>query len=509
MSLLDRAIAAVSPRWAASRAEALAKLAAYRQITAHYDAATRTHRTGGRRITGTSANAEIVTSLARLRNVSRELGRNNPYVARVFAAIPSDTVGAGILPSIITKRKRLKAALGDLVVRHLDTPAIDVDGRLNLYGIEAQVMRTVVESGEALIVRYVPPSALRLPVPLQVRVLEPDYLDASKDGPLPNGAVAFQGIEIDVTSGRRVAYWLYDAHPGGNSNWRLPISRRVPASEVIHVYRADRPGQMRGVPWAAPIVLTAWDLADYEDAELMRQKIAACFAVFWTGDDPADAVGKIKGETRAGNPIEALEPGLIQRLPSGADVKFATPPIVQGYDVYTRTQVRKVATGFGVPYEVASGDHSQVSFISGRLGRIQYDRSIDQWRWHMLIPHACAGIGEWFLAAASIALSATVDDVRLDWTPPRKEMVEPRVEIPAARDAIRAGLSSRSEELRMRGLDPEQIDQENADDNARADAAGLKYDSDGRYPATQSIADATAQDTTNQDTSDGQVQPAG
>jgi hypothetical protein len=77
-------------------------------------------------------------------------------------------------------------------------------------------MRTVVESGEALIVRYRPEASLRLPVPLQVRVLEPDYLDPNKHGPIGNGSICFQGIEFD-RSGRRVAYWLYPEHPYGVS----------------------------------------------------------------------------------------------------------------------------------------------------------------------------------------------------------------------------------------------------------------------------------------------------
>jgi capsid protein len=31
-------------------------------------------------------------------------------------------------------------------------------------------------------------------------------------------------------------------------------SVRVPAERVLHIYRVDRPGQVRGVPWLAPAI---------------------------------------------------------------------------------------------------------------------------------------------------------------------------------------------------------------------------------------------------------------
>lgn len=472
MNMLDRALRYVAPR-----------LAMRRHLTRMtYDGAVRSHRTSGRRISNTSAKTEIAGQLSRLRDVHRDLVRNNPLAARAVSAIPSNVVGSGIELAIVSDRKRVKNDLKRLVSQHLDTAAIDHDGRLTLYGIQSLIMRTVVESGEALVIRETPPSTLRLPVPLQVRVLEPDYLDDGKHGVVPGGGHIFNGIEFDA-SGRRVAYWLYDYHPGGDINYATPSSRRVPAADVIHVYRMDRPGQVRGVPWGAPVIVTMWDMAEYKDAELMRQKIAACFAVFWTGADAPNLGANIAQNefSRGGAPLETVEPGMIQRLPLGADVKFASPPTVAGYADFLRVAARDIAAGYGVPYEIVTGDMSQVSFISGRLGQLQFQRDIEQWRWGMLIPQACEVIGRWFLDASSIVLGQPLQDVRLDWTPPRREMVDPKSEIPAMVAAIRGGLSSRSEELRKLGYEPEAIDQEIAEDNARADALGNRYDSDGRY----------------------------
>lgn len=476
MNFLDRAIAAINPVAGARRMAARAALDAALMV---YDGATRSHRGPGawRPIGGTSANTEIAMSLSRLRDVCRDFGRNNPIAANIHRRIAGHVVGAGIVPAVQAGNKKHKATLQQLIEDHLETPAIDYDGRLNLYGLQHLAMRSVVESGEALIVRHRQDNARDLPVPLQVRLLEGDYLDHNKNGNAPGGNILFQGIEF-TPKGKRVAYWLFDEHPGGGLGWKMPVSRRVAASEVIHLYRVDRPGQQRGIPWGAPGIMTMWDLASYEEAELMRQKIAACFCIFFTGADSGSlAAGATK--SAAGNPVATLEPGLIQGLPNGSTVTTATPPTSNGYRDVTLNAARKIAVAYGVPYEVATGDLSGVSFISGRLGRIDFNIDIDTWRWHLMIPHMCAGVGAWFIEAITMARGA-LNNPRFKWTPPRREIVSPKDEFPAMQAAIRAGLTTRSESVRSLGYDPEAVEQEYAEEQKRADALGLKFDSDPR-----------------------------
>lgn len=482
-NFLDRAIAFVAPVAGAKRIAARAAIDALKETTALYDGAARSHR-NPRRYHATSANAETMFALGRLRNVSRDLRRNNALAANAINVIGSHVVGAGIIPTISeAKPARAKDKLKAMIKSHLETTDIDVEGRHDYYGLQRLILDTVVESGEALVVRMMPPARIKLTARFQVRVLEPDYLDALKSGPTGDGNVIFEGVEFDP-AGRRVAYWLYSEHPGGGVTWQLPQSRRVPASEVLHIYRVDRPGQVRGVPWCAPIMVALQDLHDFEDAELVRQKIAACFAVFLQGASPetnlAQATSGIK--SRAGNLIERLEPGLIQKLPPGITAQSATPPIVTGFRDYITVKGHKIAAGYGVPYELISTDNSDVSFISGRLGQLQFNKSIDHWRWHMMIPHACDGIMRWFLEAATIELNADVTRTAIKHTPPRREMIEPSKEIPAMRDAIRSGLSSLPEELRALGHDPEVILDEIAQSSKEIDKRKLGLDSDGRRP---------------------------
>lgn len=481
--LLDRALALIAPAAAVRRAEARLRLAALRQATAAYDGASRGHRTQGRKIGSTSADGEALTSLRRLRDVARDMERNNAYAQRGMTVIPTNVVGTGIVPSVVGASDRGKKRIDALIKAHLDTPAIDFDGRQTYAGLQFTAVRALARDGEALAVRYVPEASAGLPVPLQVRLLEADYLDDAKTGPEGDG-YCVQGVEYD-RRGRRRAYWLFDEHPGAvtPASRRLQKSRRVPAADVAHLYRVDRPGQGRGIPWLAPAIMTLWDLKDYEEAELVRQKVAACFAAFETDPAPFTGVANSvdKSKSKAGTVVDILEPGLIHKLAPGQDVRFATPPQVQGYPDYVRMNLRKVASALGVPFNEIASDDSQENFASSRRGYLVFQRLIEVWRWQAVIPQFCDPIGRWFLEAATVPLAGP-PRARLDHTPPRRELISPKEEVPMMRDMIRSGLMTRSETLRSLGYEPEAVEAEFAAENQRADAAELSFDSDGRRP---------------------------
>ena len=485
---LDRAVGVLAPSAMLRRVEARVRTAALSGALAAYDGATRSHRTSARTVSRADANAEIRNSLARLRDVHRDLVRNNPYAARAVSSRVTNTVGGGIVPSVAARSARSKARVTELVKANLHSTAIDFEGCTNLFGLQALAERARSESGEALIVRYWPKAEamarLGLTVPLQIRVLEGDFLDQAKHGPLPDGGFIFMGVEFGADGVRR-GYWLVDEHPNGRDVARRGHSRLVshfvPAADVIHYYHRLRPGQVRGVPDGTPVIMTAWDLAEYEDARLMREKIAACFTMFWTRGETAInlAQGAASADRAAGLMIADIGPGVMQELPQGSTVTFGTPPATQGHAEYVSASVRRIAIGYDLPFEEVGGDLTQVSFLSGRLGEIHLARRVEQWQQHHMIPQVCDGIGRWFTEAAAVIAAPPF---RLEWTAPRREMLSPKDEIPAKRDAIRAGLASRQEEIRKLGYDPEQVDAEQAEDNARADKAGLAHDSDGRRP---------------------------
>lgn len=469
---LDRVIAWIAPGWARQRIENRLRA---RALVDYYDGATVGRRGASIRRTLADANSISEATLSRLRAGSHDLVRNNPLARRFIDVVVSNVVGTGIQPQFMRGDERAEN-IESVAARFLRSTDCDAAG-LNTYGgLQALALRTIAESGEVLIRRRIRRLSDGLEVPVQFQVLEPDYLDERRDAPqLPNGGRIVQGVEFDAI-GRRRGYWLFKEHPGSHRYMSLDSSF-VPASEVLHAYRTDRPGQVRGIPWLAPVMLRLADLADYEDAQLVRQKIAACFVGFYK--ESFSGVYPTGTEDEDGSIIDTFEPGMFERLPPGSEVEFGNPPVVEGYEEYVRVSDRRIASGTGVSYEALTGDLSNTNFSSARMGWIEFQRSIAAWTNLMMIPQLCGPLSNWFLEGLVLA-GVDTDGVTVRHVPPRREMIDPTKEVPAERAAIRAGLKTMTQSLRESGRDPAEHFAEYAADMARLDDLGITLDSDAR-----------------------------
>lgn len=466
MNLLDRAIAYVSPVRGALRTAARSRIEALRR----YDGAASGRRTDSWRTCGTSANAEAVNNNAMvvLRDRHRDLARNNPWVARAVQAIVGNTVGFGITAKVGgTKAQQAawKAWAG--------TTACDADGRHDLAGLQALILATVVVGGECLVRRRWRRPEDGLPVPMQLQVLEGDQLDHTKDESLSGGGWITQGVQFSAF-GAREGYWLFQTHPGDNGGWRNTESVFVPAADVAHIYRCDRPGQVRGIAWGAPAMITLRDLDDFEDAFLFRQKIANCQVGVFTGRE-GGAAGL--AATTCPAPSESFEPGRFEYAPEGMDVKFNSPPIPGEYGPYVRDVLLRVAACYGITFQALTGDLTSVNFSSGRMGWLEMQRNIDSWRWHMLIPQGCDRIGGWFNDALNLTPgNAARRPLTFEWTPPRREMIDPAKEIAAAIDGVRSGVIPLQDIHRQNGEDSEDVLRKFKEDADRIKQLGLVFD---------------------------------
>lgn len=478
MNRLDRALAYLAPGVAAKRLHARARMMAIRQLMAYYDGADLGRRGATIRRSGASADAVTARTLPALRNGSRDLVRNNPHAKRAVEAIVSNVVGSGITPRF--KRGRSTARrLERLARRTLDRKVIDYLGQQDYYGLTSTAMQTVVESGEALALRHWVDDEF----PMRIQILEPDYLDTSRDTPrTPSGGRIIQGVQFDAR-GRREGYWIFDEHPGSGRLGSVS-SHLVPARDVAHVYRIDRAGQVRGIPWAAPVMLRLADFDDYENAQLVRQKIAACYTVIYT-----DGIGGGPGP-QGQTPPEKVEPGLVLRLGApGSDIKFGTPPPVNDYQSYSYVSLHAIAAGFGVSYEALTGDLRGVNFASGKMGRLEFQRNIERWQWLILIPQFCDVVIGWWLEAAELT-GINVRDVEVRHGPPAPEMIAPEREAPAITAMLRSGQKTLTQMAAERGQDVEELLDEIQETNRMLDERGIVLDSDPRKVSAAGLTQA-------------------
>lgn len=470
----DHAIASVAPRTAARRV--LARQA-FEALTRGYDGAAKGRRTEGWRAPGTSADTEVGVAGALLRDRMRDLVRNNPHAARAVAVLVNNIVGAGIMPRAASGNDTLDRKVDALFARWSATA--DADGQLDFYGLQTLICREMVEAGEVLVRRRLRRSSDGLPVPLQLQVLEADFLDATKSGVLGAGRLV-QGIQFNPI-GKREAYWLHAEHPGdayGAMQNGLQ-SRPVPAIEIAHVYEKQRT-QARGVPWGAPVIRSLRDLDDYEVAELVRKKTEACVTAIVFGDDEAQQGIAPSVVDADGNRVEQFEPGLIAYARGGKDIRFNQPSATGGYADYKRASLHTISAGFRVPYELLTGDLSQVNYSSIRAGLVEFRRQIDAVQWQLFIPMFCAPVWRWYCEAAWAAGLIPTPDVPVEWSPPKFEAVDPQKDAMANLLSIRSGTMTLAEVIARQGRNPDAVLAEIAATNAKLDTLGLVLDSDPR-----------------------------
>ncbi len=180
------------------------------------------------------------------------------------------------------------------------------------------------------------------------------------------------------------------------------------------------------------------------------------------------------------------------RLQPGEIVEFSRPPDAgPTYDPFVRSVLRKIASGAGVPYEVLANDISSCTFASGRMALLEWARNIDAIQHAFMVPQVCAPIlARWMRQAVSLGVIPAAQPAR--WIGPRISMLDVKAETSARIAQIRAGLTSRAEDVSSTGWNVEDIDREIAADNARADSLGLTLDSDPRKVTQQGQEQSTA-----------------
>lgn len=476
MNFIEKAISIISPSTAAARAANIFRLQMFNENMEKrkYDAGGQSRRTAGWWSSGSSAKSEVANAIYLLRNRSRELVRNNPNAKKAIRVIATNTVGSGIRPSIDPNVSKLQLnKLKKAWKLWAESTECDFDGMHSIYGLQKLVMMSVAESGECLVLKKVNTDITAV-IPFQLQVLEADYIDLNKSYiQLKDGGKIINGIQFDKR-GKKEGYWLYDIHPGDQYAPNM-VSMFHSSEDVMHVFYVERPGQHRGVPFSHPIMIKLRDFDDYEDAELMKQKVASCFAAFVQDNT------EITPGTDANTVMnERIQPGIIEHLPPGKEVTFANPPSKEGYADYSRQTLLQVAAGYGISYEALTGNLKDVNFSSGRMGWLEMQRQITDWQENMIIPQFCDKSWLWFMEGCAIN-GITKPKLPVSWTVPRREMIDPAKETEGIKTAMRNGLISYPEAIRQQGYEPEEVLAEIKEWMDKFASMGLQLDCDPRY----------------------------
>jgi len=330
-------------------------------------------------------------------------------------------------------------------------------------------------------------------VKLDIRVIECDQLATPfyADG-LPN---KIDGIEFD-DFGNPTVYHVLKGHPG--DRWPLQAFDKddVDPDDIIHLFRAERPGQMRGIPELTPALPLFAMLRRYTLAVITAAENAADFsAILKTQSNAFDS---------ASDGIDDIDPfdfvqidrGLMTSLPKGWEmVQFDPKQPTTTYKEFRDAILNEIARSVHMPSNKALADSSKYNYSSGRLDHQTYYESIaiERSQWEV---EALDRIFEWWLDEALMmdgylpAIDA-MDEIPKVWRWPPQRDVNPAEIADVNIELIRAGLKTRQQYLIEQNIDPEAHEQQLQEegwvnpDRPQAPATGVAQGAPGAAAGVQ------------------------
>lgn len=465
-----------------------------------------------------SADAELSSSLVKLRASSRQMVRDAPYAKRAKTIVVNNVIGPGI--GMQAQVKTTRGELNPRVNTDIETvweewscaEYCHTGGKLQFSDFERACMGQVFEAGE-VIVRLHEFALADSDVPLALELVEAERL--ADDFTQPLSVIADNevrmGVEVDKRFGRPQAYWIRRRHPGdlrhtlANSNG---LFERVDARFILHLHITDRWPQTRGEPWMHTALRKLDSTDQYSQAELQAaQNDAARFGTIksTSPEGGPSLANNPAGQATGEKPEMQIENGVVIELEPGEEYQDHTPSRPNtAIDPFLRYMLREIAAGVGVSYESLSRDYSQTTFSSGRLAILD-DR--DSWRvfqqwwlrsFRLPLHKRWLQQAAYAQAIASMPVEQYMADPAkfeaVKFKPRGWSWVDPQKEVQAYKEAIKAGLISAEDVIAQtaNGLDIEDVVAAIERSDAMYAAAGIKRDTDIGAAWSQTSAQAAA-----------------
>lgn len=485
MSIIDRAITAISPSWAAKREYAKAQKAYAQKIQqvvnqgygSHGASTTKKSMRTFNPLAG-DTKSDIEENLDLLRSRSRDLYMGGALANGALKGIRTNTVGQGLklkpnfdaeyLGLTTEQAARLRKQIFTEWSMWAESTNCDANGMNNFYELQQLAFLSMLQSGDVF--------ALLPDIPrkfsaydLRIRLVEADRC-SNPTSSLRNDKIS-SGVEVD-DDGMIVAYHFTSKHPFSLSTQPNKWTRVEVRGEqsgrvnVLHLLDIERPDQRRGVPILAPVIEALKQLERFTEAELTAAVIGAMFTVFITRKSPDTQLKDFSLDIQQGPPGAtipepspplsdnelAMGPGAVNILEEGEDISIANPgrPNPQ-FDPFIVAILRQVGSSLEVPYELLI-KHFSSSYSASRGALLEAWKMFKMRRAWLASRFCQPAYTEWFSEAvakgridapgyfADPAIAAAY--TRAEWHGPSFGMLDPVKEVNAAVTRMENGLST-------------------------------------------------------------------
>lgn len=434
-----------------------------------------------------------LTSLAKIRARSRDLAMNNPYAKHALKIIRDNVVGFnggfGIKLAMKVKSRNSgeKVALDSLANRIIQNEwrkwgkkgNCTADGKLSWLACQHLFITTVARDGEVLVRKI----NAKNDFGFAIEFIEGDHLEETHNTNLANGNRIRMGIEFDKWS-KPVAYHILTQHPGDNfAGQNTRKVERVPASQIIHAFLTERPGQSRGVPWSHATVTRFKMLGGFEEATVVGARIGASQMGFFTRETEAEGYEGDR-EDEDGQIVDEVSPGILRELPVGMKFeKFDPDQPKTNFADFVKSLLRSIGAALGIGYNTLAGDLENVNYSSLRAGSLQ-----ERDGWQVLQGWMIESFNQEIFSGGKINwlrnsfLSGQLDPLsfsdfdRYDsatWRPRGWKWVDPSKDVKAKKEELACQLTSRTRICNEQGIEFYELLEEIAEENKLAEAKGV------------------------------------
>jgi lambda family phage portal protein len=432
-----------------------------------------------------SADSELRFALKVLRNRSRDLSVNNEYVRRYFELLKINVIGekgvqfqSKALDSVGNLDQSGNQAVESAFKMWGKFGHCTVDGRLSWIDAQKLAMEMMAKDGEAFIVKH---RNSQFHDSFALEFIEADQIDDQLNRKMENGSEIRMGVELDKFK-RPIAYHQLLYHPGDYdyaTHQKTAKYKRIPAADVIHLFKQIRPGQTRGEPWLTPAIPAIKQLGAFREAAVVNARVGASKMGFFkspSGD------GFVADDYEQQTPIISAEPGSFHNLPSGVDfVDFQPAFPSNDFDSFHKSILKGIASGLGVSYTSLSNDLEATSYSSIRQGALE-ERDFYKNVTQFVIEHFVRPVFDSWLGAAMeidsfgiplrqynrFSASAEFRGRGFSWVDPQKEMN-------AAISGLQSGILPLNSVAAQYGMDTEELLSQISRDRELAEQFGVEY----------------------------------
>ncbi len=390
-----------------------------------------------------------------------DLGRNNEFVAGIVEALVT-SVGVASLRSVSTasgdtgKAAAINRRREEFYFQYFEN--VETSGEA-IDGVIRMVLEQLLTAGEAFV---------SFTQAGRVQLIESSYIGSPADKLNPDGSSEIQGVlrnAFGTITGYRMARRL------PNGSFTFEGGEILPAETTAHVFRKDRPNQVRGIPWLAAAIVPLQDLGELMSARVTQAKNAAMLSAVVKKHEAEPIAGDVND---ARSNYKEWKTGAIYYLETGESIDLIESKTNAGdFSVFERRRLESILSTVGMPLEVLYG-YRESSYASSKHTALVWRRRVLEFR-RLIESKLLTPLYRWRSRKAVDEGDLDTTDNLINWTWTAFSTLDPQRDATVNALNLANNITTLQEIYAERGQYWEEPLEQRARELAKAQELGVKY----------------------------------